>query len=161
MTKRLLIDLNKCDACEKCTVQCSAFYRARATDHGLITLRELAQFTIVCRRCEEPSCVAACKFKALERQADGILKRYNLRCVSCKCCSQACPFGTIYPDTVPFYATVCDFCTAAAGREPPCIISCPNQAVSFQEIEPSPKDGIHLVNDRVAVKAPRWDKKDV
>ena len=105
MTKRLVIDLNKCDKCEKCQVECSYFYRARAEDHGLLTLRELATFAVVCRRCENPGCVASCKFDALERQPDGIIKRHNMRCVSCKCCSHGCPFGTIYPETVPFYVT--------------------------------------------------------
>ena len=161
MAKRLFIDLNKCDACEKCAVNCAYFYRPQMTDHGMLALRELATFALICRRCEEPSCVAACKFEALERQADGILKRHNLRCVSCKSCSHACPFGTIYPEMVPFYVSICDFCVLAGGKEPPCVISCAKQAVAFREVEESPKEGIFLVGEHLAVRAPRWNKKDV
>ena len=54
MAKRLFIDLDKCDACETCAVECAAFYRTGAADHGVLQLRELATFALVCRRCEQP-----------------------------------------------------------------------------------------------------------
>lgn len=161
MAKRLFIDLNKCDACEKCSVNCAYFYRPQVADHGLLFLREMATFALVCRRCENPSCVAACKFDALERQADGILKRHNLRCVSCKSCSYACPFGTIYPETVPFYVSRCDFCVRMDDANPPCVTSCNGQAIEFREVDEAPKDGVFLVGAHLAVRAPRWNKKDV
>ena len=161
MAKRLFIDLNKCDQCEKCEVHCAYFYRPQMTDHGVLALREMATFALICRRCEEPSCVAACKFEALERQNDGVLKRYNLRCVSCKSCSHACPFGTIYPETLPFYVSKCDFCVLTGDKEIPCTVNCPKKAVEFKEVEESPKDGVFLVGEHLAVRAPRWNKKDV
>ena len=132
MAKKLFIDLNKCDSCETCGVECAYFYRAQPADHGLLTLRELATFALVCRRCEEPDCVAACRFEALERQDDGVLKRYNLRCVSCKCCSHACPFGTIFFDKPSGTAAKCDLC---AG-DPACAHACPTGAIAFETVEP-------------------------
>jgi len=160
MAKRLFIDLTKCDACETCSVECDYFYRAQDADHGILTLREMATFQLVCRRCEDPACVAACRFDALERQEDGVLKRYNLRCVSCKCCSHACPFGTIYPEALPFYTSNCDFC-ASGDKVPPCVTSCEREAIAFREVEASEDEDIHVLSDHLAVRAPRWDKKDV
>ena len=115
--KRLLVDLNTCDACDTCEVQCSYMYRPHAADHGMLALRERATFLLICRRCEDPACVAACRFEALERE-DEVIKRHNMRCVSCKCCSHACPFGTIYPETVPFYVTSCDYCIGGIKWRP-------------------------------------------
>lgn len=161
MAKRLFIDLTRCDECEKCTVECSSFYRPEMTDHGVLSLRETATFALVCRRCEEPSCAAACKFDALERQESGVMKRYNLRCVSCKCCSYACPFGTIYPDTVPFYVTNCNFCVVSGDEAPPCVPSCVKKAIEFREVEESAEDNIFVVSDALAVRAPKWEKKDI
>ena len=161
MAKRLFIDLNKCDACSRCAVQCAYFYRGTAADHGLLALRELATFQLVCRRCEEPCCVAACRFEALERDAAGVLRRHNLRCVSCQCCSQACPFGTIYPDTLSFYTTACDFCAGRAEEAPPCVVSCPQGAVEYREVEAAEAEGIFVLNEHLAVRAPRWNKADV
>ena len=89
--KRLLIDLQACDHCYAeqggCAVDCG----------GLLSVREQATFELVCRRCAVASCVLACPFGALERTDDGIIKRHNMRCVSCKSCALACPFGVI-PD---------------------------------------------------------------
>jgi Fe-S-cluster-containing hydrogenase component 2 len=162
MSKRLYIDLEKCDGCEECTVKCSYFYQnGPATDHGILALREIASFALVCRRCEEPSCVKACRFEALERQEDGIMKRYNMRCVSCKCCAQACPFGTIYPETVPFYATTCDFCAGSKDGQPECVATCEKNAVEYRQVKESEEKGIFFVGENLAVRAPRWNKKDV
>ena len=157
--KRLLIDLNKCDACDTCTVKCGYFYQPDVTDHGLVALRELIAYILVCRRCENPSCVAACRFSALERQPDGVLQRYNMRCVSCKCCSQACPFGTIYAEVIPFFSTRCDYCLGKLGQgDPSCLSTCAKQAITFQEVEESEKEGIFFVNEHLAAKAPKWKK---
>lgn len=160
MAKRIFIDLDKCDECEKCAVKCDYFYKPSMVDHGVIALREMAAFLLICRRCEEPSCVSACPFEALERQEDGVLKRHNMRCVSCKSCSHACPFGTIYPETVPFYATRCDFCVGS-DKQPPCVPSCEKNAIKFAEVEESGKDGIYVLNNNLAAHASKWDKKDV
>ena len=160
MGKRLLIDLNACDACAECTVQCAYFYQPGATEHGILALRELVTFALVCRRCEEPSCAAACRFEALERQDDGVMKRHNMRCVSCKCCSQACPFGTISPDTIPFYVSRCDVCLGSTGAEPACVLNCVKNAIAYQDVDAAPAD-VHLLGEHVAVRAPRWDRKDV
>lgn len=161
MSKRLVIDLNKCDECKACTVKCDYFYQPQVTDHGMIALREMIAYALVCRRCENPSCVEACRFEALERQTDGILKRHNMRCVSCKCCSQACPFGTIYPEVIPFFAVKCDYCMNTLKKNiPTCLPKCDKNAVEFKEVEDG-KDGIFIVNDYLAAKAPKWDKKNV
>jgi hypothetical protein len=41
------------------------------------------------------------------------------------------------------------------------VISCAKKAIEFREVEESPKDGVFLIGERLAVRAPRWDKKDV
>ena len=54
MGKKLLIDMTKCDECDKCTVECSYVYKPQITEHGILALREQASFMLACRRCEEP-----------------------------------------------------------------------------------------------------------
>ena len=121
---------------------------------------ERAAYLLVCRRCEAPSCIAACAFEALERREDGVLERHNLRCVSCMACAQACPFGTILPDMLPFYDTPCDPCLEAAGaEEPPCVSSCLHGGLEYREIGPD-EPSVHIVDERLAARARKWEKRE-
>jgi Fe-S-cluster-containing dehydrogenase component len=170
MSKRIVLDLTKCEGCEECTVRCGYFYRTGDTDQGIQTLKERATFAIVCRRCEHASCVESCPYDALERQADGTIKRSILRCVSCKLCTQGCPFGTIYPEMVGFYVTPCDYCIAAAGpaavqdqktsSPPPCISGCVKDAIAYRQVDAS-EYNMHILDEHFAVIAPQWEKEKV
>jgi len=159
MSRRLFIDLDKCIECSECRVRCAAWYRTKDNESAVLTLRELAAFAVYCRRCEEAPCVAACRYGALERDENGVLHRWNLRCVSCKACSHACPFGTILPDVLTFYVVQCDRCLAAGGQ-PACVEGCPEGAIEFREVSPG-EPGVHLVGDWLAVKSFRWEKEAV
>ena len=150
--KKLVIDLAACDHCYaaegSCAVDCG----------GLTGLREQVTFALVCRRCEHASCIIACPFDALERMEDGgIIKRHNLRCVSCKLCAQACPFGTIYPEMLPFYAVRCDGC---AGREEKaCVATCRQGAIEYRMVEPD-EEGVHIVDEYLAARVDKWVKRE-
>ncbi|MCK5241709.1 4Fe-4S binding protein [bacterium] len=160
--KRIVIDLYKCDQCKQCDVKCDYWYRPHASDHGILALREMVTYLVVCRRCENPNCVAACRFEALERQPEGHMQRYNLRCVSCKSCVQACPFGTIYPDTVPYYTAKCNLCVSRIGQEYPiCIVNCKNNAIEYKEVRDSESEGLVIISEYLAVRAPQWVKESV
>ncbi len=160
MGRRLVIDLDTCHQCDECVVECRYHYRPLPADHGLRGLRERATYLLVCRRCEAPSCIAACAFEALERREDGVLERHNLRCVSCMACAHACPFGTILPDMLPFYDTPCDPCLEARGdEEPACVASCRRGGLEYREVEPD-EPSVHIVDEHLAARARRWVKRE-
>jgi Fe-S-cluster-containing dehydrogenase component len=159
MSKRLVIDLDECTQCDQCGVRCGYFYRPDVEDHGVLGLRQLATFELVCRRCEEPSCIDSCVFDALERQANGVLTVHNLRCVGCKMCVHACPFGTIYPDMMPFYVTPCDQCLGGGTEEPLCVRTCGRGALAWREVAPD-EAIVHVIDDRLAARSARWLKRE-
>ena len=158
--KRLIIDLQKCDQCESCSVSCGYHDRAHPQEHGISGLRERATFALICRRCASASCIDACVFGALERDEDGIIQRHNLRCVSCKMCAHACPFGTIYTDTLTFYQVNCDLCLENSDSEPPCVSSCPHGALEFRLTDPSETD-VYIIDPHLAARANRWVRQEV
>ncbi len=159
MGKRLVIDLDKCDACDRCGVSCQYFYRSHPQEHGVFLLRERATYQVICRRCEAPSCVLSCPYGALERNAEGVLERHNLRCVSCKLCVHACPFGTIYPDMVSFYVTPCDYCLKRRDDEPPCATTCGHGAIEYLETDRDDAR-VHVIDDYLAARSRRWLKQE-
>ena len=156
--KRLFIDLEKLYSREGVTAECSYYYYPK--NSGITRLREIGQFLHICRKCEEAPCVDACPKEAIEKQPDGTVKRYTMRCISCKSCSLACPFGTIPLDTIPYIISQCDACIDRCEKEQPiCVTTCSVRgAVEFLEIEESEKDDIYLIGEHIAVHATPWKK---
>lgn len=166
--KRLFIDLDVCAGgqCQKCVIQCSYLYHKQEPgNNGIFSVAELATYYLVCRRCEEPHCVNACPVEALEQQEDKdkLLVRHNMRCISCKSCSHACPYGTIYPELVPYLVHNCDFCLDRRDDqyEPLCITSCPYGALSLQSADIDLDENTFLVGDNLIVHSTHWDREKV
>ena len=161
--KRLFIDLDICASgkCEKCVIQCSYFFHPN--NAGIDSVAELATYALVCRRCEAPHCVPSCPFEALEQQTDKdkMLIRHNMRCVSCKSCSHACPYGTIYPELVPFIVHNCDFCLDRRGQasEPLCIKTCPYGALSLKDADTKEDENTFPVGDNIIVHSTHWQQE--
>ncbi|MBN1794466.1 MAG: 4Fe-4S ferredoxin [Candidatus Omnitrophica bacterium] len=159
--KRLFIDLDKCDRCpDACPVKCSYYYHP--FNDGVCRLRELAGYLVVCRRCEVGSCVQACPVEALERGQDGVLRRYSMRCVSCKSCSLACPFGTILPELLPFTVSTCDFCVdRCQDKDPLCVRTCPYGAIQFCEIEPNEEKAFYGIGEHLVIRSTlHWERNE-
>ncbi|MFW6138123.1 MAG: 4Fe-4S dicluster domain-containing protein [Spirochaetota bacterium] len=161
--QRLYIDLDTCASgeCRKCEIQCSYFYHP--SNNGILSVVELATYYLVCRRCDEPHCVNACPQEALEQQEDKekLLVRHNMRCISCRSCSHACPYGTIYPEVVPLIVHICDFCMDRRDKkdEPLCITSCPYGALSLKKADEELDENTYLVGDSLIVHSIHWKRE--
>jgi len=165
---RLYIDLDACATgeCKKCEIKCSYFYHTEGPgNNGILSVAELATYALVCRKCEEPHCVNACPKEALEqdKEKDKLLVRHNMRCISCKSCSHACPYGTIYPELVPFLISNCDLCLDRRheNNEPLCIKSCPYGALSLKKGDIELGENTFLVGDNLIVHSTHWDRERV
>lgn len=157
--KRLFVDLEICDRCEACKVSCEYLYHPQ--NNGITSLREYATFATICRHCDEAPCVNSCYHSALERAADGHIKRYKMRCTSCKSCSIACPFGIIFQDFIPYLDSRCDYCVVGPNRLPKCVTTCPEKAVEIKEVEEDPEKNIYLVGEHLAVHTLKWSREDI
>jgi Fe-S-cluster-containing hydrogenase component 2 len=158
--KRLFIDLDKCNECKECKVACDYMYHPQ--NNGITSLREYATFATICRHCEEAPCVNSCYHNALERAPDGHIKRYKMRCTSCKCCSIACPFGIIFQDFIPYLDSKCDYCVGTELEKlPECAASCPEAAIEIKEVAEDLEKNIFLVGEHLAVHSLKWSREDI
>jgi Fe-S-cluster-containing dehydrogenase component len=159
--KKLLIDLEICYKCPKCTAGCDYYYHPN--DEGYNRFLALAAQEHVCRRCDDPPCVKSCPQEALEqRPQDHRLERSSMRCTSCKTCTVACPFGVIYPQIVEYKTSMCDYCLdrAAEGSPPACASSCTRNAIQYVEVEEDPAKEIYAVrNGAFFVHTIKWQKE--
>ena len=161
--KRLFVDLDVCASgeCKECVIKCSYLYHPG--NNGIISVAELATYALVCRKCEEPHCVKACPEEALEQDKENnkFLIRHNMRCISCKSCSHACPYGTIYPELVPLLVTNCDFCLDRRNEkdEPLCIKSCPYGALSLKSGDIELDENTFFVGDNIIVHSTHWQRE--
>ena len=85
-----------------------------------------------------------------------------MRCTSCKSCSHACPFGTIYPETIPFIASRCDYCLERLGdgKAPVCASACADGGIRYGDFEENKDENIYKVSDYLLVKsAYQWQRQ--
>jgi len=159
MARKLYIDLEKCRACDSCQAPCSYFYHP--FNDGIKYLREIAEFSTTCRQCEAAPCIHACPSEALERLDDGMIIRWNMRCVACNTCSFACPFGTILPELIRYEQSRCDYCIGRLddGELPICVGGCGPGAIRFEDIDPDEKAHRYSIGDHLVVHAIPWHRE--
>jgi|SRR3990172_4344833 len=151
--KAILTDVTKCIGCEKCVAACAAENKLPAAtspqrwtlDDGLsadrfcsVLRRDGGYVRKQCRHCEEPACVSACPVGALKKTPEGPVAYDGSKCLGCRYCMMACPFGIpryAWASPVP-YVRKCTMCYAnriQEGRQPACTEACPEKATIFGE----------------------------
>lgn len=151
----LLYDTTKCIGCKACVVRCKevgdlppdvdgyggGLYDApeslnEYTRNVIQLYKEGDETSYVkkqCMHCIDPACVNACMMGALQKRAFGAVTWENNKCIGCRYCQVACPFGVPqfqWSKTSPRIVK-CDLCAdrLAAGKKPGCVEACPRGAV--------------------------------
>ncbi|MFH1862802.1 MAG: 4Fe-4S dicluster domain-containing protein [bacterium] len=152
--KAILTDTTKCIGCRECVIACKKEYdlelevpRRWALEDGLsarnwtsIVQKPGGKFIRKqCRHCIEPACVSACPVQALRKTPEGAVIYDSSRCMGCRYCMMACPYGIPRYDwdqPVP-YVRKCILCydRIKCGSQPACTAACPTQATIFGDRE--------------------------
>jgi Fe-S-cluster-containing dehydrogenase component len=111
-------------------------------------------FEVLCNHCDNPPCCRVCPTKAtFKRKEDGIVLMDFHRCIGCRFCMAACPYGSRsfnwfnprlylaktnlnYPTREKGVVEKCNFCAEqlAQGNLPLCVTACKNQALVFGDL---------------------------
>src|SRR5690348_623298 len=149
MSKALLYDATMCIGCKQCEQAC-------ATQNGLPYDETIAaeprqsehKFTTVltkndkfmrrlCMNCAEPACASVCPVGALKKTAAGPVTYAEEKCMGCRYCMVACPFGVPKYEWSKVLPKVrkCVMCPdrVAAGQATACAEICPTGATKFGE----------------------------
>ena len=141
MQKGFYLDLTRCTSCYACVVACKAhhalldegvyFRRVFTFEKGSYPNVQLANLSVSCMHCGSPCCEDVCPTKAIyKRMEDGLVVVDPDRCIGCKMCMTACPFG------IPQFGKdgkmrKCNFCLdrLEKGLNPACVNVCPTRAL--------------------------------
>jgi formate dehydrogenase iron-sulfur subunit len=148
----ILVDVTRCTGCNQCVEACAETNHLGASNFmiqhspdGLSARRwssivESPQGGFVrkfCRHCLEPACVSACPVGAMYRTPEGVVLYDSQKCMGCRYCMMACPFG------IPRYewespTPLVQKCTLCYGRLeqgelPACVDTCPEGVLTFGE----------------------------
>jgi len=127
-------------------------------------------FVVLCNHCDNPPCVRVCPTKATWKRDDGIVMMDQHRCIGCRFCMAACPFGSRsfnWGDPRPFinkgypeYPTrekgvveKCNFCAErlAKGLMPACV-EVSNGALIFGDLTDPEQDVRKILRRRYSIR---------
>jgi Fe-S-cluster-containing dehydrogenase component len=108
----MVIDTRKCVGCHACTIACIAENKLPpGVVYRPVVTEELGEFPNIqlrftprpCMQCEEPPCVPVCPVQATWRRPDGITIIDYDKCIGCRYCLTACPYGARTSDFGEYY----------------------------------------------------------
>ena len=150
MQAAILTDVSKCIGCRQCVIACKQANKLApdvphrwSRDDGL-SARNLTSVIDrpdgvfvrkQCRHCLQPTCVSVCPVGALQKTELGPVIYDGNKCMGCRYCMMACPYGIPRYDwdqTSP-YVRKCILCydRVRAGGKPACTEACPTGATIF------------------------------
>ncbi len=127
---------------------------------------------VLCNHCDNPPCVRVCPTQATwKRDSDGIVMMDWHRCIGCRYCIVACPYGSRsfnWRDPRPFIDEIqadfptrtrgvvekCTFCDErlARGESPACVAACKEGAMLFGDLEDPESEVRKLLNERFTIR---------
>ncbi|MCU6670462.1 formate-dependent uric acid utilization protein AegA [Enterobacteriaceae bacterium H4N4] len=142
----------QCIGCRACEVACVMAHHdeqhalsARHFTPRITVVKEGNRYSAVaCHHCENAPCAQSCPNGAIARTRDSV-QVDSQKCIGCKACVVACPFGTMEIVTTAEAATAqkCDLCLDRP-QGPACVENCPADALS----RVTPESLNHLARSR-------------
>jgi len=177
----LVIDLDTCVGCHACAVNCKEwnsgghaapltdyeawgeapsgvwFNRIHAFEAGEGAAGRTVHFPKSCLHCAEPDCVTVCPTGASYKRAeDGIVLVDYDKCIGCKYCAWACPYGVRELDEHQKVMKKCTLCVdriydaklPEQERKPACVLACPTNARLFGDVHDPDSEVSKAIRER-------------
>ncbi len=194
----MVVDLRKCSEhgdCDTCIKACHAVHNVPEWDNpkdevkwiwkeefekAFLTLENHyhpghlnhTPVLLLCNHCDEPPCTRVCPTEATwKRESDGIVMMDWHRCIGCRYCVVACPYGSrsfnwrdprpavdeiddSFPTRTRGVVEKCTFCDErlAKGQMPACVEACPHNALAFGDLEDPDSEVRQLLAENFTIR---------
>lgn len=136
-------------------------------------------FLVMCNHCDNPPCVRACPTKATFKNKDGIVMMDYHRCIGCRFCMAACPYGARsfnwrdprgkdkdgnsfikkqnpeFPTRMRGVVEKCNFCAKRLkkGLQPACVEACTEEkAMIFGDMNDNNSEISKILRERFTIQ---------
>lgn len=101
----MVIDLHRCVGCSGCDIACKrennvphsfAWSNHMLETRGTFPDTQWRYIPTMCNHCSDAPCVANCPTTAMHKTEDGLTLHDADKCIGCRACQVACPYGAIY-----------------------------------------------------------------
>lgn len=181
----MVIDLSRCTGCHACAMACKAqngtppgvwWSHVETREVGTYPNARMVFLPLLCMHCNNAPCVEVCPTGATYKRQDGIVAVDYDKCMGCKYCIAACPYGArVFVDEIrPYYTEFgltpyeqmmyqkhrrgvvekCNFCMdrVEQGEQPACVATCPAYARVFGDLDDPRSEVSRLIAERQAVQ---------
>jgi len=126
---------------------------------------------VMCNHCDNPPCVRVCPTQSTWKREDGIVMMDMHRCIGCRYCVAACPYGSRsfnwrdprpfikdtnekYPTRMRGVVEKCNFCAErlAEGLLPACVEACKHGALTFGDLDDPESEVRKILQSHYAIR---------
>ncbi len=149
------------------------FYNAFITQENQFLPKEMnhKNVLLLCNHCDNPPCTNVCPTEATWKRDDGIVMMDWHRCIGCRYCVAACPYGSrsfnwreprpfiqqlnqSFPTRTRGVVEKCTFCSErlARGQSPVCVEACPSKALIFGDLLDPSSEVRKILSERFSIR---------
>lgn len=174
----MVIDLDRCIGCHACTLACKAtnntppgVFFNRVEDREVGEFPDVKRFFLprICLHCQEAPCLEACPSGATYHAENGAVVVDISKCVGCKACMLACPYGVRYsyfegqdgsayfeatavppPEDAEEIVQKCHLCfeRTREGKKPACVLTCLTAARHYGDLDDPHSEVSRLIREK-------------